>query len=155
NLDSIAACGDVNRNVICSAHPKQSALHEKVFEYADKISRMALPKTHSYYEIWLDEEPLADKRQEEDPLYQDRYLPRKFKIAIAIPPNNDVDVFTNDLGLIAIIENNKLKGYNIAIGGGLSTTHGNKNTYARLATVIGFCDSEEKVLKAVYEIVTI
>ena len=155
HLDSIAACGDVNRNVICSAHPKQSPIHETVFAYADKISSLALPKTHAYYEIWLDEEQLADKKSEEDPLYQDRYLPRKFKIAIAIPPNNEVDVFANDIGLIAIIENNELKGFNIAVGGGLSTTHGNPNTYARLATVIGFADSEEKLLKAIYEIMTI
>lgn len=155
HLDSIAACGDVNRNVLCSSHPKQSALHEEIFQYADKISTLALPKTRSYYEIWLDEEQLADKKSEEDPLYQERYLPRKFKIAIAIPPNNDVDVLANDIGLIAIIENNKLKGFNIAAGGGLSTTHGNPNTYARLATIIGFVDTEEKVMKAVYEIITI
>ena len=88
-------------------------------------------------------------------MYQDRYLPRKFKIGIAIPPNNDVDVFANDIGLIAIIENNKLKGFNIAMGGGLSTTHGNPETYARLATVIGFVETEEKTLKAVYEMLTI
>lgn len=154
-LDSIAACGDVNRNVICSAHPKQSPIHEQIFQYADKISELALPKTNAYYEIWLDEQELSDKKEEEDPLYQDRYLPRKFKIAIAIPPNNDVDVFGNDIGLIAIIENDRLKGFNIAAGGGLSATHGNPNTYPRLATVLGFVDSEEKTLKAIYEILTI
>ena len=155
HLDAIAACGDVNRNVVCSAHPFRSPIHEEVFAYADKISQLALPKTKAYYEIWLDDKPLLDKKQEEDPLYEDRYLPRKFKIGIAIPPDNDVDVFSNDIGLIAIIENNQLKGFNIAAGGGLSTTHGNPNTYARLATVLGFCDTEEKVLKAVYEIITI
>src|SRR6195952_3554706 len=128
-LDSIATCGDINRNVLCSSHPKQSPIHEEVFEYADKISTMLMPKTKAYYEIWLDEEKIVDKKEEEDPLYQDRYLPRKFKIAIAIPPNNDVDVFTNDVGLIAIIKKNKLLGFNIAIGGGLSTTHGNPATY--------------------------
>ncbi len=154
-LDSIATCGDINRNVLCSSHPKQSPIHAEIFGYADKISRMLMPKTKAYYEIWLDEEKLADKKDEEDLLYQDRYLPRKFKIAIAIPPNNDVDVFTNDVGLIAIIENNELKGFNIAIGGGLSTTHGNAETYARLATVIGFTDTEEKTLKAVYEVLTV
>lgn len=153
-LDSIAACGDVNRNVMCSAHPGQSALHEEIFRYADKISLLALPKTRAYYEVWLDEEQLADKK-EDDPLYQDRYLPRKFKIAIAIPPNNDVDVFTNDVGLIAVIEDNKLKGFNIAAGGGLSATHGNAQTYPRLGSLLGFVDTEEKLLKAVYEIMTI
>jgi sulfite reductase (NADPH) hemoprotein beta-component len=154
-LDSIATCGDINRNVLCSSHPKQSPIHEQVFAYADKISTMLMPTTRAYYEIWLDEEKLLDKKDEEDPLYLDRYMPRKFKIAIAIPPNNDVDVFANDIGLIAIIENNRLLGFNIAIGGGLSTTHGSKETYARLGTVIGFCDSEEKTLKAVYEVLTI
>ncbi|MEP7229023.1 MAG: assimilatory sulfite reductase (NADPH) hemoprotein subunit [Ginsengibacter sp.] len=154
-LDSIATCGDINRNVMCSAHPMQSAIHEQVFAYADKISSMLMPKTRAYYEIWLDEEKILDKKDEEDPLYQDSYMPRKFKIGIAIPPNNDVDVFTNDIGLIAIIENEKLLGFNIAIGGGLSTTHGNAQTYARLGTVIGFADSEEKTLRAIYEILTV
>ncbi len=154
-LDSIATCGDINRNVLCSSHPKESSIHEEVFSYADKISRLLMPKTKAYYEIWLDEQPLLDKKEEEDPLYQDRYLPRKFKIAIAIPPNNDVDVFANDIGLIAVIENDTLKGFNIAIGGGLSSTHGNTETYPRLATMIGFTDTEEKTLKAIYEIATI
>lgn len=154
-LDSIATCGDINRNVLCSSHPKQSPIHAQVFSYADKISNLLMPKTKAYYEIWLDEEKLVDKKEEEDPLYQERYLPRKFKIAIAIPPNNDVDVFANDIGLIAVIENDELKGFNIAIGGGLSSTHGNEETYPRLATLIGFTDTEEKTLKAVYEIATI
>ena len=155
-LDSIATCGDINRNVSCSSHPGESPLHAQVFAYADKISNLLMPKTKAYYEIWIEDEKIAEKNEEEvDPLYQDRYLPRKFKIGIAIPPNNDVDVFTNDLGLIAIIENNELKGFNIAIGGGLSTTHGNAQTYARLGTVIGFVDTEEKVLKAIYEVLTV
>lgn len=153
-LDSIAACGDVNRNVACTSHPSESAIHEQVHAYADKISRLLLPKTKAFYEIWLDEEKIAEQ-DETDPLYQDRYLPRKFKIGIAIPPNNDVDVLTNDLGLIAVIENNVLIGFNMAVGGGLSTTHGNPDTYARLATVIGFTRGEEKTLKAVYEVLTI
>ena len=154
-LDSIATCGDINRNVMCSAHPKQSTLHEEIFAYADKISEMLMPKTRAYYEIWLDEEKLFDKKDEDDALYQDRYMPRKFKIAIAIPPNNDIDVFANDIGLIAIVENEKLLGYNISIGGGLSTTHGNAQTYARLGSVIGFVPGEEKTLKAIYEILTV
>lgn len=154
-LDSIATCGDINRNVLCSSHPKESPIHEEVFGYADKISRLLMPRTRAYYEIWLDDEPLLDKKEEEDPLYQDRYLPRKFKIAIAIPPNNDVDVFANDIGLIAVISNGHLEGFNIAIGGGLSSTHGNPDTYPRLATLIGFVPGEEKTLKVVYEIAAI
>jgi sulfite reductase (NADPH) hemoprotein beta-component len=154
-LDSIATCGDINRNVTCASHPKQSPLHAQIFAFADKISELLMPKTKAYYEIWLDEEKIADKKEETDPLYLDHYLPRKFKIGIAIPPNNDVDVFTNDLGLIAIIEAGELKGFNVAVGGGLSATHGNTETYARLGTVIGFVDTEEKILKTAYEIVTV
>src|SRR5215217_9755935 len=91
-LTTIATCGDINRNVLCTSHPKQSPLHEEIFAYATDIAKMLLPKTNAYYEIWLDGEKLADKKLEEDSLYQNRYMPRKFKIAIAIPPNNDVDV---------------------------------------------------------------
>lgn len=155
HLTTIATCGDINRNVLCSSHPKQSPLHQEIFDYAKAIDKMLLPKTHAYYEIWLDEEKIVDKQSEEDPLYQDRYMPRKFKIAIAIPPNNDVDVFANDLGLIAVIKNNKLQGFNIAIGGGMSTTHGNPDHYARLGSIIGFVKTKEQLLKAVYEILTI
>jgi sulfite reductase (NADPH) hemoprotein beta-component len=156
HLDSIAACGDVNRNVTCAAHPSESELHAEVHAYAARISSLLLPKTRAFYEIWLDEEKLTDKKDEEDPLYQDRYLPRKFKIGLAIPPNNDIDVFTNDLALIAIIEKGKLKGFNVAIGGGLGMTHGNAETYPRLASVLGFVPADdEKLFKTIYEIVTI
>ncbi len=154
-IDSIAACGDVNRNVTAAAHPMQSAIHEQVHAYAAKLSKFLLPRTRAYYEIWLDEEKITDKREEEDPLYQDRYLPRKFKIGLGIPPNNDLDVLINDLALIAIIEKDELKGFNIAIGGGLGATHGNADTYPRLATVIGFVAGDEKLFRAVYEILTI
>jgi len=154
-LHSIATCGDINRNVIAAAHPQQSPIHKEIHDFSFKIDTLLLPKTKAYYEIWLDAEKIAEKKEEEDPLYQDRYLPRKFKIAIAIPPNNDVDVFGNDLGLIAIVENNRLTGFNISIGGGLSSTHGNPSTYPRLGTVIGFVSGEEKILKTIYEIVTI
>lgn len=153
-LDSIAACGDVNRNVVCSAHPMYSPLHREIHDYADRISLALLPKTKAYYEIWLEEEKLAEK-EIADPLYQDRYLPRKFKIAIAIPPQNDVDVFANDIGLIAIIENGELKGFNISVGGGLAMTHGNEATYPRLGTILGFVEAGEKTMKMVYEIVTV
>lgn len=152
-LDSIAACGDVNRNVTVTAHPKASPLHEEVFSYADTISEALLPKTNAYYEIWLDEEKIAE-RNEEDALYENRYLPRKFKIAIAIPPYNDVDLFTNDIGLIAIIENEQLTGFNVAAGGGMGMTHGNAATYPRLATILGYVE-KEKVLSVVYQIASL
>jgi len=152
-LDSIAACGDVNRNVIASSHPSISPLHAHIHGYARKISEAMRPKTRAYYEVWLDEEKLVETT-EDDPLYQDRYMPRKYKVAIAIPPNNDIDVFSNDVGLIAIIENGKLLGFNVAVGGGLGMTHGNAATYPRLATVIGFVP-EEKLIETVYTIATV
>ncbi len=154
-LTTLATCGDVNRNVLCSSHPKQSPLHAEIYDYAKEIAARMLPKTNAYYEIWLDSEKLLDKELEADPLYQNRYMPRKFKVGIVIPPNNDIDVLGNDLGLIAIIENNELKGFNIAIGGGMSATHGNPDHYARLASVLGFVSGKEKTLKAVYEVATI
>ncbi|MDF3821131.1 NADPH-dependent assimilatory sulfite reductase hemoprotein subunit [Leptospira sp. 96542] len=153
-LDSIAACGDVNRNVTCTSNPASSPLHKEVFGYAGEISRSLLPKTRAYYEIWLDESQIAEKEEPEDPLYKDVYLPRKFKIGIAIPPYNDVDIFTNDIGLIAIIENGTLTGFNVAVGGGLGTTHGNSDTYPRVGTVFGFIPKKD-ILKVVYEIVTV
>ena len=154
-LTTIATCGDINRNVLCTSHPKQSPLHEEVFQYAKDIAELLLPRTNAYYEIWLDGDKLVEKELEADPLYQNRYMPRKFKVALAIPPNNDVDVLANDLGLIAIIEKGKLQGFNIAIGGGMSATHGNPDHYPRLASVLGFVGGKENVLKAVYEVLTI
>jgi sulfite reductase (NADPH) hemoprotein beta-component len=154
-LTTLATCGDVNRNVICSSHPMQSPVHAEVFSYATEIAARMLPKTNAYYEIWLDGEQLKDKSLEADPLYQNRYMPRKFKIGIAIPPNNDIDVLANDLALIAIIENDELKGFNIAVGGGMSATHGNPDHYPRLASQLGFVSGRENVLKAVYEVATI
>lgn len=155
HLDTIAACGDDNRNVTCSPNPVQSPLHDEIFGYASRISAMLKPKSRAYYEIFLDEEKIVDKKLEADPLYRDSYLPRKFKVGICIPPNNDIDVFGNDLGLIAIVENNELVGFNFAVGGGLAFTFGNPDTYARLATEIGFVPAGEKTFKAIYEVVTV
>src|SRR5690606_21716902 len=127
-IDTIAACGDVNRNVMCNANPYQSNLHQEVSEIASKISSHLLPRTNAYYEIWLDHEKVVDNKEEQEPIYGALYLPRKFKIGIAVPPANDVDVFSQDIGLIAVIENDKLVGFNVAIGGGMGMTHGDVAT---------------------------
>jgi sulfite reductase (NADPH) hemoprotein beta-component len=153
-LDTIAACGDVNRNVMCNPTPYQSRLHAEVYEYARRISEHLLPRTTAYHEIWLDEELLSSSRHDEEPIYGKRYLPRKFKIAVAIPPSNDVDLFANDLGFIAIAENDHLQGFNVTVGGGLSMTHGEPETYPRLADVIGYCP-KNKTLQVAEEIVKI
>ncbi|QIA07340.1 assimilatory sulfite reductase (NADPH) hemoprotein subunit [Draconibacterium halophilum] len=142
-MDTIAACGDVNRNVMSHANPAQSSFHAEVIETAKKISEHLLPKTNAYHEIWLDKKLVADSKEEVEPLYGNRYLPRKFKIGIVIPPHNDCDVFSQDLGFIAIIEDGKIVGYNIAVGGGLGTTFGKPETYPRTGTVIGFCTPDQ------------
>lgn len=144
-LDTIAACGDVNRNVMCASNPYQSDVHAEVYEWSKKLSDDLLPRTRAYHEIWLDEEKVAGtpEAEEVEPMYGPLYLPRKFKIGIAVPPSNDIDVFSQDLGFIAIVEDGKLIGFNVAIGGGMGMTHGDKATYPQLAKVIGFCKPEQ------------
>ncbi|OKS83299.1 assimilatory sulfite reductase (NADPH) hemoprotein subunit [Bacillus licheniformis] len=144
-LDTIAACGDVNRNVMCTSNPYQSEIHREVYEWSKKLSDYLLPRTRAYHEIWLDEEKVAGTpdADEVEPMYGPLYLPRKFKIGIAVPPSNDIDVFSQDLGFIAIVEDDKLIGFNVAIGGGMGMTHGDKATYPQLAKVIGFCKPEQ------------
>lgn len=144
-LDTISACGDVNRNVMSHANPAESPLHAEVIETAQKIGLHLLPKTMAYHEIWLDKKLVADSKQEVEPVYKDRYLPRKFKIAVVIPPNNDCDVFSQDLGFIAIVKENKIVGYNVAVGGGLGSTFGVPETYPRLGNVIGSCKPDQVI----------
>jgi sulfite reductase (NADPH) hemoprotein beta-component len=137
-IDSIAACGDVNRNVLCNTNPVESALHKQVYDDAVALSKHLLPKTAAYHEIWLDQEKVADYKEEREPIYGDSYLPRKFKIAVAVPPHNDVDVNGNDLSFVAIIENGELKGYDVLAGGGMGNTHGEPTTYPQIAKNFGF-----------------
>jgi sulfite reductase (NADPH) hemoprotein beta-component len=137
-LDSIAACGDVNRNVMAPPNPERSPVLQQVYEQALAWSEFALPKTHAYHEIWLDEELVAGGEPEREPMYGATYLPRKFKTGFVLPPTNDVDVFSQDLGYIAIVEGEKLVGYNVTVGGGLGMSHGNDETFPRLADVLGF-----------------
>lgn len=139
---TIAACGDVVRNVVSTANPVESSAHALAYAWATRLSEELSPRTRAYHEIWLDGEPLVDEPANEEPLYGRTYLPRKFKIGVAIPPLNDVDVFAQDLGLVAIIEQGELKGFNVAIGGGMGATHGDPSTYPRLGTIIGFVPPE-------------
>lgn len=141
-LDSIAACGDVNRNVMCTPHPGLSAAHRQCHEAAVEISRRLLPATRAYHEIWLEKERIAGGPPETEPLYGRHYLPRKFKIGVAVPPANDVDVYSQDIGFIAVVEDGALAGFNVCVGGGLGMTHGDVRTYPRLADVIGFCEPQ-------------
>src|SRR5690606_20564127 len=143
-MDTISACGDVNRNVLAASNPLQSALHAQVHDWAQRLSLHFKPATRAYYEIWLDEEKVAESGVEHEPIYGDAYLPRKFKIAVAVPPYNDVDVFANDLGLIAIVDDSgNLAGFNVAIGGGMGASHGIAAHYPRVGNVIGFVTPEQ------------
>jgi sulfite reductase (NADPH) hemoprotein beta-component len=145
-MDTIAACGDVNRNVMCNPNPYLSEVHADVLRAAQAISDHLTPQTRAYHEIWLDGEKIeSSEQQEEEPVYGRTYLPRKFKITIAVPPSNDVDVFANCLSFIAIVEDGKLVGFNVAVGGGMGSNHNNEKTYPRLADVIGFCTAEQVV----------
>ena len=138
-IDTRAACGDDTRGVMCGVNPLLSRLHGEVYVLAKQASDHATHKTRAYAEIWYGAERESSDAPEE-PFYGRTYMPRKFKIGFAIPPSNDIDVYAQDLGFIAIAERGKLKGFNVAIGGGLGRTDQDPKTYPRLADVIGYVD---------------
>jgi sulfite reductase (NADPH) hemoprotein beta-component len=144
-LNSIAACGDVNRNVMCNVNPFQSRAHAQAIEFARQTAVHLLPRTPAYREIWLDGERIAGGEQEVvEPIYGKTYMPRKFKIGVAVPPSNDIDVYANDLGFIAILDDDgNIAGWNVALGGGMGMTHGEPETYPRTADVIGYCEAKD------------
>ena len=153
-LDTIAACGDVNRNVMCTPLAEKSAIHRVAHETALAISAHLTPQTRAYHEIWCSGLPsryllLGGEKVEAttdvEPLYGKTYLPRKFKIGIAIPPSNDIDIFSQDLAYIAIEKDGELIGYNVTAGGGMGVSHGEPETYPRVADLIGFCSVEQAV----------
>jgi len=149
-MTTIAACGDVNRNVMCSSLPTASEYHRDVYACSQKISDHLLPSTTAYHEIWLKDENdkktqvAGDAVQDFEPLYGPTYLPRKFKITIAIPPHNDTDVYAHDIGLIAIRgKDGRLAGFNLLAGGGMGVTHNNKKTYPRTGSTLGYVSKDE------------
>jgi len=142
-MDTLAACGDVNRNVMCSPMPALSEVHREVQAHAESLSEHLTPATSAYHEIWLDGKKLQSPEPEVEPIYGDTYLPRKFKIAFVVPPQNDVDVYAQDLGFIAIVEQGAVRGFNVTVGGGMGMSHGESATYPRLADVMGFCTTEQ------------
>lgn len=157
-MSTIAACGDVERNVMAPPTPATSPLVDEVLAQARRLSNSLAPKTPAYHSIWIEGQQLDFSSEANanyvDPLYGKSYLPRKFKTAFAIPPLNDIDIFTNDLGFVVIAEGERLVGYNLLAGGGLGMSHGNAQTFPRLADVIGFLRPEalEAVAKAVLTI---
>ena len=149
-LTTLAACGDVNRNVLCNPNPYQSHAHAASLALARALSDHLLPRTTAYREIWLDGERIAGGEEEVvEPIYGKTYLPRKFKIVIAVPPSNDVDVYAHDLGFIAILDNkHEIDGYNVTVGGGMAMTHGEEETYPRTADVMGYCRPDQAIAVA-------
>lgn len=149
-MTTIAACGDVNRNVMVSILPTKSAYHKDVHEVSARISNHLLPSTTAYHEIWLKDDD-DNKTQvagnavvDNEPLYGPTYLPRKFKITIAIPPHNDTDVFAHDVGLVAIKnDKGRLEGFNFLAGGGMGVTHNNKKTYPRTGSMMGYASADK------------
>ncbi|HVJ39814.1 MAG TPA: assimilatory sulfite reductase (NADPH) hemoprotein subunit [Stenotrophomonas sp.] len=152
-IDTLAACGDVNRNVLVAANPLLSPVHAQLYADAARTSEHLLPNTRAYYEIWLDEERVLGSGEEVEPIYGDRYLPRKFKIGFALPPLNDVDVFANDLGFIGTIEEGVLTGYHLALGGGMGATHGDPETWPRVGNLVGWFP-RERLLDVATAVVT-
>jgi sulfite reductase (NADPH) hemoprotein beta-component len=153
-LDTIAACGDVNRNVIASVVPQVAGVHEQVLATARAISTHLLPHSHAWHEIWIGDEQVVGGEAEEEPILGRTYLPRKFKIALAVPPQNDVDAFAHEIGLIAIVDHGVVLGYNVVVGGGMGMTHGEPDTFPRTGDVIGFC-TPDQVVSMCEKIVTI
>ncbi len=148
-VDTLAACGDVNRNVMAPVVPATSLARQEVYEDARRVSEALLPQTKAYHSIWVEGVQLnledSSNREFVDPLYGKQYLPRKFKAAFVIPPTNDVDLYANCLGFIAIIEDGQLVGYNLAAGGGMGRSHGNDATYPRMADVVGFLPKDKVI----------
>ncbi len=152
-LDTIAACGDVNRNVMSPPLPALSRVHREVQACAEALSEHLMPSSRAYHEIWLDGEKLESSDEPVEPIYGDTYLPRKFKAAFVVPPQNDVDIFTQDLGFITIVEDGEIVGFNVLVGGGMGTTHGDRATFPRLAESLGFIDAGD-VLAVAEAVVT-
>jgi sulfite reductase (NADPH) hemoprotein beta-component len=148
-LDTIAACGDVNRNVLATSNPHLSSAHAEALHLARALSAHLLPRTGAYHEVWLDGEKVTPgggtTTDDEEPLYGRHYLPRKFKTVVAVPPHNDVDVFAQDLGFVAIVEDGKVAGYTVTVGGGMGMTHGEPDTFPRTADPLGFCRPDQAV----------
>jgi sulfite reductase (NADPH) hemoprotein beta-component len=156
-LDTLAACGDVNRNVMCNPNPHISRLHAETLDIAKAVATHLLPKTTAYHELWVDDNLVAggEPEQDEEPILGKTYLPRKFKTVFAIPPSNDVDVYAHDLGFIAIADDTgALSGFNITIGGGMGMSFNDLETYPRLAEVLGFCRPDQ-VVEVAEKIVTV
>lgn len=159
-LSTLAACGDVNRNVMCCPAPYKDSIHIAMQQLADALAKHLAPRTNAYYEIWVqdlesgEETLVTDQEPEEvEPIYGKTYLPRKFKMAVGLPGDNCVDIYTNDLGFLAVVRDGEIIGYNVLVGGGFGTTPSAKKTFPALAKRMAFvtpnqtCAVAEAVVK--------
>src|SRR6266516_2148755 len=147
-VTTLGACGDVQRNVMCCPAPLPGGLRDQALAVARHISARLLPRTRAYHEIWLNGDQVAEGAPAPEPIYGQRYLPRKFKTAIAFSDDNCTDVYSNDLGFVVIPDGDSVAGFNVLVGGGLGMTHGKKVTYPRLADPLGFATPEDVVAVA-------
>src|SRR5215210_1525226 len=136
-LTTISACGDVQRNVMGCSAPLADTDHALVRHVAEALALELRPSSRAYHEIWLDGQKQVSSEAEE-PFYGDRYLPRKFKTAIGLSIDNCVDIYSQDVGLLAIVREGRISGFNLLVGGGLGMTHNKADTAARLAETLGF-----------------
>ena len=143
------ACGDVVRNTTAPASPLKDPAHLDAQRLAKAISDTFLAKTTAYAEIWLGDQRLTQETADAEPIYGKQYLPRKFKIGIAIPPRNDIDIYSNDLGFISHVENGQVKGYTVVAGGGFGMSHGKTETFPALAKPLFYVAREHAVKAAV------
>ena len=147
-LDTLAACGDVNRNAMCTVLPSERSAHAQAVDLTRRLSAHFLPRTGAYHEIWLDGAKAVDTQVEEEPIYGRVYLPRKFKLAVAVPPDNDVDAWSQDLAFVAFVEHGHIVGYNVLAGGGMGMTHGDLATWPRVADTLGYVPAEAVIAVA-------
>src|SRR5215813_15191331 len=148
DLTTLAACGDVVRNVVYCAAPLVSADRQDMMRYVLQLSRELKPRTQAYFEIWLDGERAASLEEEEDPLYGETYLPRKFKIGFAYEGENTTDIYSHDLGFVAHFNNGVIEGFTLLAGGSLGQSNGVRASHPRLADPIGFVRPEQLLTAA-------
>jgi len=159
-LTTLAACGDVNRNVMCCPAPvKNSTVHDQMQQKADELAQHLKPKTTAYWEIWLKDENGEDHNvceyaPVEEPIYGEHYLPRKFKIGVALPEDNCIDIHTQDLGFLAEVKDNQIVGYNVLVGGGMGMTPSAKKTFPALAKPMAYV-TPDQVIKAAEAVVKV
>ena len=158
-LSTLAACGDVNRNIMCCPAKRADGVHSEMETLTDELTEALAPRTPAYHELWLTDPETGEKTLEGggevvEPLYGPRYLPRKFKIGIALPEDNCIDIYTQDIGLLAVVRDGKITGYNVLVGGGMGTTPSAKKTFPALGKRMAFATPDQviDVCKAVLKV---